>query len=246
MLMNKQYYYSDNKLEDYTPDFCARLAKRVTHVICDFAESVHDCGFTELLKKHDMTPVYRLKKLCYLPTFEELEADLKRAKMLGFDQVAVDAEDYLHNNVWDSSKYINLPELIKQYFEYLLVFPESFGKDRYANYPTFLNKCTRLFGCNFRLLLEGTYENWLPWKIIPRIKETKSNNSVAGVWPESLAFWRFVKLGNNQEKPGFIRRTLAWPCRVIQDLLTKWYPARFWYTETKAIPRWPIRKTCAS
>lgn len=259
----RQYYYSNNKLEDYTDEFCERLwNKGITDVICDFPEEVHDTKFAALLEINRINSYYRIK-LYSQPRLEQIEIELIKARDLGFSGIALDCEAYSSSDVWYNREkylyYMQLPELISKYFDLVIVFPEDFGGHKYELYQSFLDELN--YRCEkVTLLLENTYEIWLPWRINFYYNRSKKVFDCAiGIWPESLSDFKFIgvplekKINDNIEKQNekgilfwtkcftlykkslWLRKILSFPCVVIQDIWTR-RDKRFWYTETKKIP----------
>lgn len=243
-----QYYYSDNRLKDYTEEFCKQLVKKnISAIICDFPDEVLDSNLCDLLSKYDIDCYYTIK-LYYETNLEDLEKQFKKAIKFNFSGVALDGEAYSNSDVWYTREkylyYLQLPALVSKYFKNVVILPENLGGDRYELYQAFLDE---MYYQNPSLivLLERTYETWLPWQLKYYYERAKSFNSkvAIGIWPESLSdfkfMWKFVEKYNLQkifDKTLWLRKIISYPCVIIQKLYTSKFKFRFLYTETKLIP----------
>jgi len=197
----KQFYYSNNKLTDYTLEFCKKLKKnKVEYVICDFPEQIKNKTFC--FKLHGVgLKVFFSIKMYYKLTKEELFEKIKKAKNYDFDGLAIDCEAYNNSNVWIDNNYINFIPEILNYFKELIIYPENLGGEKYKNYENFLltlNERICKEQKNVYLLTEKTYEMWKPWTIfIYYFKQKykyKNISIVAGIWQDSMADFKFISI----------------------------------------------------
>lgn len=196
------YVYNDLKSEDYLNNL--HLIKDTNFIINDDKTEKHAL---ELIKKNADRVYFKVN------IYGDWRSELEYAKKVGFEYIAVDAENYKK----DLKYSYELGEVVRTTIEYLgfnhcILLPEYLGGEKYEGYEEFIKGLDP-----FAVLMERTYNVWKPWDIYRFYKRSKHRYTFIGIWPE----------------------TLPKICRWIQEISARIISGEqiFWYSETKSMPR---------
>lgn len=209
--------YSNNKTEDYTLSKCLDLKKRgINGIICDFQPDA------ELTKRLNFVGInnnyYRMQLYSYLPKdtsniLIDLWNEILRATTAGFKGFALDLEPYSNSLFWqyvDFDYYslgLEIGQCIKKHFNHLIIYPEFLGNYKYGDIPeetkipTYIKFVRGLYDSkiNINIILERTYQEWIPWKLLFFRWRAKYELSInvdyyTGIWPDKLnKFCAFIQ-----------------------------------------------------
>lgn len=245
----RQFFYGDLKEADLTSENIILLSKLgVTDYIIDF--DLKDPLTLSRLKTQGIKSYERVKLYSHDFTnfsFTGLESIILASKIQGCYGFALDLEAYSKSAMWQQDiNYVELGykigNLISKYYKDLIIYPENLFGDKYINYPKFFSGLASS-KLHITVLLERTYEEWLPWKMSKLIERTTTHqidmytnvDIFIGVWYESMSYWHFMKdvIDTNLSKALELRdngKIAIWAKWVV------FYDRIEWFREICAIP----------
>jgi len=171
---------------------------------------------TRTLKSKNVQNIY-YKINVFDKTIAAIKKRITKAKQLGFTGIAIDGEAYSDSKIWSTlSKQqaknfgMSIRTAIDSSCLETILLPEYLGmEDKYKNYEPFIDGL-----CPRKILMERTYNEWYPWKLI--------------------MFWNRNKKYYGEKCIGIWQDEVPWYGRWIQRTTAKLLSSTiFWYTQEK-------------